>query len=204
MTVIRSFRPGDELAIAQICLQTADAGQDATGILSDDDLWAAVFALPYVAAYPDFAFVAENAAGEPAAYVVAAPDTAAFDEWFRTQWWPRFQDRWPLPARADRSREAAIIRDAWRRGSEAEASGADQIAAAYPAHLHIDILPELQGEGLGRRLMETVFTRLEAASVRGVQLGVDPRNVGAQAFYTRLGFAPLPAAPGAFVFGMTI
>jgi ribosomal protein S18 acetylase RimI-like enzyme len=204
MTAIRPFRTGDEPAIARICLQTADAGQDATGILPDDDLWAAVFALPYTERHPDFAFVADDDTGTPGAYILAAPDTAAFDAWFRDEWWPRFGDRWPLPARADRSREAAIIRSAWRRGIETSAPGAEQLDAAYPAHLHIDLLPHLQGQGLGRRLIETMLTRLREASVPGVQLGVDPRNSGAQAFYARLGFAPLPAPPGVFDYGMSL
>jgi hypothetical protein len=101
MTAIRSFRPGDELAIAEVCLRTADAGADAAGILSDDDLWAAVYALPNVALHPDFAFVAEDDSAVVRGYVVAAPDTAGFDAWFRDRWWPRFHERWPLPARAD-------------------------------------------------------------------------------------------------------
>ena len=32
------FRPGDEPALADICLKTADAGADATGIFADDAL----------------------------------------------------------------------------------------------------------------------------------------------------------------------
>ena len=204
MTVIRPFHPGDEAAIARICLLTADAGKDATGLLTDDDLWAAVFALPYAARHPDFAFVAEDEHGAPAAYVLAAPDTRVFDAWFRDEWWPRFRDRWPLPARADRSREANIVRSAWRRGNEAPEPAAAALDAAYPAHLHIDLLPPLQGHGLGRRLIETEIARLREASVPGVQLGVDPRNTGAQAFYARLGFAPLPAPPGVFEYGMSL
>ena len=204
MTAIRSFRPGDELAIAEVCLRTADAGADAAGILSDDDLWAAVFALPYVALHPDFAFVAEDDSAVVRGYVVAAPDTAGFDAWFRDRWWPRFHERWPLPARADRTREAGILRDAWRRGTEPVTTEEAQVTAAYPAHLHIDLLPELQGRGIGRRLIDTVLDRLREASVPGVQLGVDPRNTSAQAFYTRLGFAPLTAPPGAFSYGRTL
>jgi ribosomal protein S18 acetylase RimI-like enzyme len=204
MTGIRPFRPGDEEAIARICLLTADAGQDATGILPEDDLWAAVYALPYVARHPEFAFVAEDDTGTPAAYILAAPDTAAFDSWFRDEWWPRFHERWPLPARDDRSREAAIARSAWRRGTEAAAPELAQLYAAYPAHLHIDLLPLLQGQGLGRRLVETMVARLREAFVPGVQLGVDPRNTGAQAFYVRLGFERLPAPPGVFDYGLSL
>ncbi len=54
---IRPFRAGDEPALADICLKTADAGADATGLLDDDAVWAQIFVLPYVARHPDLAFV---------------------------------------------------------------------------------------------------------------------------------------------------
>jgi len=207
MAAIRQFRAGDEVAIGRICLQTADAGGDATGILDDDELWAAVYALPYVVRHPEYAFVAEDAVGQAAGYVLATPDTAAFDAWFRDEWWPRFHRRWPRPAPADGSRAAGILRGAWDRGGrpgDAGEPGDARLAAAYPAHLHIDLLPSLQGRGLGRRLIETELTRLREASVAGVHLGVDPRNAGAQAFYGRLGFTRVPAPSGVIVYGLTL
>ena len=48
MTRIRPFQPGDEPALADICLKTADDGADATGVLEDDSVWAEIFVLPYV------------------------------------------------------------------------------------------------------------------------------------------------------------
>ena len=39
MPHLRPFRPGDEPALAEICLRTADTGADGAGILTDDDLW---------------------------------------------------------------------------------------------------------------------------------------------------------------------
>ncbi|MES1169890.1 MAG: GNAT family N-acetyltransferase, partial [Leifsonia sp.] len=63
--------------------------------------------------------------------------------------------------------------------------------ADYPAHLHIDLLPEAQGQGLGRRLIETLLDELAAAGATGVHLDMDPANTGAGAFYARLGFTRL-------------
>ena len=39
MSRIRPYLPTDRAALYEICVQTADAGGDATGILSDDSLW---------------------------------------------------------------------------------------------------------------------------------------------------------------------
>jgi GNAT superfamily N-acetyltransferase len=69
----------------------------------------------------------------------------------------------------------------------------------FPAHLHIDLLPELQGQGVGRRLIRALLGELAERGVPGVHLGVSPRNTGARAFYSRLGFRPLPSDDGAGV-----
>ena len=44
---------------------------------------------------------------------------------------------------------------------------AEPYAAEYPAHLHIDLLPELQGQGWGRRLIDTLVAALRERGVRG-------------------------------------
>lgn len=192
MPHLRPFRSGDEPALAEICLRTADAGSDGTGILDDDDIWAEVFVLPYVARHPDLAFVVETDDGRVAGYVVGTDDTDGFEEWFRTDWWPRVGARWPQPAtdlpESARSRQDAVLGYAYSRRADAES-----FAVRYPAHLHIDLLPELQGQGLGRELIETLIAALQARGVTGLHLAADVRNTGAIAFYPRLGFTRIPS-----------
>ncbi|MDQ7879685.1 GNAT family N-acetyltransferase [Microbacterium sp. QXD-8] len=198
MTRIRPFRPGDEPALVDICLRTADAGADATGILDDDDLWAEIFVLPYAAHHPEFAFVVETDDGRVVGYIVGAPDSAAFEEWFATEWWPRHAERWPRPQgepTATDSRQDGILRYAYAR-----AGGAQPFGDEYPAHLHIDLLPETQGQGLGRRLIETLEAALREAGVPGLHLVASADNTGAIAFYPRVGFEPLPSPEGTQVF----
>lgn len=60
--------------------------------------------------------------------------------------------------------------------------------AAYPAHLHIDLLPERQGRGHGRELMRTFLGALRDRGVPAVHLVMATANVPARAFYDRLGF----------------
>lgn len=198
MPRIRPFRPGDEPALADVCLRTADLGGDATGVLDDDDLWAEIFALPYAARHPDLAFVVEADDGHVAGYVVCAPDTYDFARWFREEWWPQHTDRWPLPAEAH-TRQDAVLTRAYGRGP-----GAEEYGAEYPAHLHIDLLPELQGQGWGRRLIETLTAALRERGVPALHLVASEANAGAVAFYPRVGFEPLPSAEGARAFGMRL
>ncbi len=65
----------------------------------------------------------------------------------------------------------------------------------YPAHGHIDLLPEARGRGIGRRAMRFLEEALAGRGAPGMHLPVDPRNRGALAFYDALGFRRLDA-PG--------
>jgi ribosomal protein S18 acetylase RimI-like enzyme len=59
---------------------------------------------------------------------------------------------------------------------------------AYPAHLHIDLLPEARGAGAGRRLVELWLERLRALDVPGCHLETFAENTGALAFFRSVGF----------------
>ncbi|KGQ20888.1 GNAT family N-acetyltransferase [Thermus filiformis] len=59
---------------------------------------------------------------------------------------------------------------------------------AYPAHLHIAVDPEAQGQGLGRRLMEAFLDCLRTRGVKGVQLSTTRKNAAARRLYRSLGF----------------
>ena len=74
----------------------------------------------------------------------------------------------------------------------------------YPAHLHIDLLPAVQGGGHGRALMTEFLAALAAAGVPGVHLEVGGHNTGAIAFYERLGFHHIaPTSYGSRLMGRT-
>lgn len=196
MSRIRPYRREDQAAIFDICVKTADAGKDATGLFSDDDLWGLVFAVPYVQRHPDLAWVVETDDERVVGYIVATDDTDGFEQWFRDEWWPRFAARFPRPLLAD-TREERIIEYAYGR-----APGREPNADRYPAHLHIDLLPETQGQGLGRKLIDTLFAELDRRGVPGLHLAMDPANVGAARFYERLGMQRLKAPGDGLSFGV--
>ena len=178
---IRPATPDDEQQIARICLLTGADGGDAAGHFGDDTALADVFAVPYLHGPSCFVWVVDIG-GEARGYVVAAADTEAFQEWFSGEWWPERGtlhtaktdgDAWLLPAAADPTR---CLSDA---------------VAEFPAHLHIDLLPELQGAGWGRRLIDTLLAQLAEQGVEGVHLVAPRTNAAAQAFYPKVGFAPV-------------
>nr|WP_259608197.1 MULTISPECIES: GNAT family N-acetyltransferase [Microbacterium] len=194
---MRPYRPEDCDALYEVCVRTADAGGDATGMFTDDRLWGDVFAVPYAERHPDLAWVVEAEDGRVIGYIVATDDTDAFEQWFRDEWWPTHAERYPLSGQAEPTRQDGIIRYAAGR-----APGREPNTAEYPAHLHIDLLPETQGQGLGRALMDTLFTELRRRGVPGLHLGLSPENTGARAFYERLGMVPLASPPGTLSYGI--
>jgi ribosomal protein S18 acetylase RimI-like enzyme len=189
--VIRPATPADAAAIDDICVRTGAAGGDARGRFSSDDLLPDVWARPYLALEPDLCFVVDLGRGAQG-YLVATADTASFVEAYRERWLPGFAERW------SGDREPA--------DAEHVAAGLDPdrmlIAelAGYPAHLHIDLVPEAQRQGWGRALIDHLVAELGRRGVPGVHVGVDPANVEALAFYHRLGFRPLPSG----VLGLSI
>jgi len=189
--VIRPFQPSDASAIDDICVRTGAAGQDARGHYSSDDLLPDVWARPYLALEPELAFVLDDGDG-PIGYLLATADTRRFVEQYRERWLPGFAARW---GDSDDPRD----RDPIRAGLEPERMLVPEVDR-YPAHLHIDLLPEAQGRGSGRALIDHLVAELRRRGVSGVHLGVDPANAVAVAFYGRLGFDPLPSG----VLGLSI
>ena len=194
MLELRPYRPADRDAVYEICVRTADAGADATGQYSSDDLMPDVYAGPYLEYAPELATLVVDGSGASErvlGYIIAAADTHDFVRWYEEHWRPRFAARYApngAPAPAVSATERSVI----TAGLHPVEPPADELAA-FPAHLHINLLPETQGRGLGRTLIATLLAQLRALDVPGVHLGYEPRNSGAAAFYARLGFRPLPS-----------
>jgi len=60
--------------------------------------------------------------------------------------------------------------------------------ARFPAQLHINLLPQSRGSGLGQQLMETYLDCLRARRIPGVQLSTTTENRAAIKLYERNGF----------------
>ena len=170
-------------AMYDICVRTADAGGDARPLHSDPDLPGHVWAGAYVALEPEHAFVLVGDDDVPIGYVIGALDSRAFEARCERAWWPSLRERYPLGSgETDRDRlEIGFI--------HAPPTASDEIVDDYPSHLHIDLLPDAQGQGAGRRLIETLAASLAADGSHGLHLGVAVRNEDARAFYERVGFS---------------
>jgi len=199
---IRPYRPADLDALYQICLLTGDGGQDATSCYHDPRLLGHIVAAPYALFEPSLAFVAEDASGV-AGYAVGALDSQDFEKRLERDWWPGLRTRYPEPPPGLPShqwtpdqRVAHVIHHPFRTP--------DELAARYPSHLHINLLPRLQARGCGRWLMQTLTAALRDQGSRGVHLHVSPGNQRAASFYRHLGFTQLPGTDDSHLFGMDL
>lgn len=78
------------------------------------------------------------------------------------------------------------------------------IARKYPAHLHIDIKPEGQRQGLGTKLMDALVAKLKEQGINGVHLGVGASNEKGVNFYKKYGFKVYKQAFGSILFALDI
>lgn len=182
---VRPYRPTDLPALYDICLRTADAGEDASGDYAREDreLVGSIFAAPYAVLEPELTFVVDDGHGQAVGYVLGTGDTARFAKRFRDEWLPTVAARWPAPEGepvGPREVMAGLLHTPERMIVPE--------VAAYPAHLHIDVLPDFQRGGHGRALMEAFLAALAGQGVSSVHLGMLSTNTRARAFYDRLGF----------------
>ena len=188
---VRGYRPPDLDDVYRVCLQTASNGGDGTALFRDPRLPGDTYAVPYAIFEPPLALVAEGAAGV-SGYLVAALDTAEFRTRLDRDWWPAMRARHPEPppevARGLSLQERRALANIHQPRHVAE-----DLLARYPSHLHINLLPPLQGAGVGRRLITALLARLKDAGSPGLHLTSGLENERAAGFYRHLGFTELPA-----------
>lgn len=217
---IRDYRPSDLPYLYDICLRTGDSGKDASGLLPDSFVIGQYYAAPYALRDGRCVLILEGERDEaglarPLGYILGTDDTASYNAWLVSEWLPGCAALYgPRPSAAP----AAEVPDAGGSGrgetQAAEPSLYERLAKLftakpetpaycdrYPGHIHIDILPEGQGAGWGRRLMDAFCDRLRSLGCRGFHLGVGARNQAGVAFYRRYGMEELEAPAWGFVFG---
>jgi ribosomal protein S18 acetylase RimI-like enzyme len=195
IAIIRPYRPEDRDALSEICLLTGDAGGDARGVYRDQQLLPDLFALPYAVLEPDLTFVLDDG-GRAVGYVLGTSDTERYVRDFREKWLPAVAARHPLPGGEPGTPDAVMTHFLHNPELMIHPHLAD-----YPAHLHIDLLPEYQGHGYGRALLTKLFAALAEAGAERVHLVMVTANTGARAFYDRMGFHEIKAPePGPLTF----
>lgn len=193
---IRPFRVEDLPALYDICLRTGAAGGDASELVEHAELFGALYAAPYGVLEPEHAFVLDDGV-HPIGYVLGALDTAAFEARCEVEWWPPLRRRFPLT-------DGRTLDDLLMHLIHHRAPLDHGLLRDYPSHLHIDLLPEAQGAGWGRRMLDALYAALTTDGSTGVHWGVSTSNERALAFYRRLDATELHDDGAIVTFGQSL
>lgn len=193
---IRRAALGDLDRLYEICVRTADAGGDATALHHDPMLPGHVWAAPYLLHEPRHAFVVVDDDDVAGGYVIGARDSRRFEGTLEEHWWPGLRDRYPLRSDGRTEADQAAVQLIHQ-----PSTAVDDIVRTHPSHLHIDLLPDFQGRGFGKALIDTLLGSLADAGSPGVHLGVSDRNERAIGFYRAVGFTELGRSRHGIAFG---
>lgn len=166
--VIRKYEPKDKEKVIYICLN------DMYGKYQQDliDYVEWMFCRYYIEVEPQNCFVAVDENDEPVGYIYGAID---YDNYQR--------DFEPYIKKIASINNRQYLADAMTEMYDHAIFRMD-----YPAHLHIDILPDFQSKGIGSKLIEAFCNNIKAQGSNGVMLIVGSDNTGARRFYERNGF----------------
>jgi ribosomal protein S18 acetylase RimI-like enzyme len=209
VTTIHPANLHDLPGLYRVCLQTGDSGKDATQLYRNPDLLGHVYVGPYAVGQPHLAFALMDADGV-VGYVLGAEDTRAFEQWEEAHWWPALREQYPQSSAGAAARGGAaaggprgespddlLIREIHRPTIRSA-----DVVRAYPAHMHIDLLERVRGQGMGRAMVERLLAALGEGGSTGVHLGVSPENRNAIEFYRHLGFVELDSTRDAIFMGL--
>jgi len=192
---IRPVHPCDLSSLYRICLLTGNSGGDATDLFEDPELIGHFYAAPYAFIEPELCFIL-TFSGSPLGYIIGTQNSHNFYRDCEQKWFPLLRERYPLPETDNGSLDHRIIK-LIHEGHKPKDDLQD-----YPAHLHIDLLPEAQGKGLGRKLIEVFNNKLKELEVPAVHLEVGKKNPGAIKFYEKVGFKRIKEYEYSIAFGL--
>ncbi len=191
MVTFRAAEKDDLDRFYTISLATGDFGADASHLYDDPRMMGHIYSAPYLKFSPDLCFVAVDDLGV-AGYIVGALDTRAFARLLEDRWWPALRAAYDEPNQdlsggwsADQRRSFMI--------HHPEPTPAE-VASAHPAHLHMNLLPRIQRQGMGPRLLNLWLDKARELGAPAVHLGADPENAGAVRFWKKQGFKTLDGA----------
>jgi len=201
---IREYREPDLPYLYEICLKTGDNGKDATDLYHDPYVLGQFYAAPYAFFEPDCVLILEGAyrgLTRPVGYILGTSDTAAYTEWFNRRWRPAAAAIYGLEKSENAEYGAKSPAESAVRELISQPLECPMWAADYPGHIHIDLLPEAQGGGWGRKLMDAISARFTSKGCRGFHLGVSAANQEGIAFYRRYGMREISQENWGIVFG---
>lgn len=186
---IRKCSLEDLPALVDICYRTGFMGEDLTGTGSFNDrtLFSYLFCLYYPLYEPDNCFIAfDYSENKVIGYIMGSADTLKQEKSFVQKMVPRIALRMCTHTLF---RHPESFRAVLSFMKNLELKDVEKIVyREYPAHLHINILPEYQKRGAGSMLLNTFENHMIDKRVSGIHIWTSNKNVKAMPFYSKYGY----------------
>lgn len=180
MLTLREARMEDLQTLGEIAFATGYFGSSAQAFFPDKALFTDLWVRPYLTGAGCCNFVAQQDE-KLLGYIIGTCDMEQYQRWIVERvpsfLWNALRGKYPQlwPSLGYLSRMARFP------SSLAPFN-------LFPAQLHINLLSESRGLGLGSKLLEIYIGCLRAKGVRGVQLSTTRENQAAIALYQKFGF----------------
>lgn len=191
MIKLRAAEQDDLDRFYAISLATGHLGADASHLYDAPKMMGHIYAAPYLKFVPDLCFVAVDDLGV-AGYVVGAGDTRSFERLLEDHWWPALRAVYAEPNQDLSADWSADQRRSFMFHHPEQAPL--ELAKSHPAHLHMNLLPRIQGQGVGPKLLKLWFGKARELGTTAVRVGANTQNQGAIRFWKNQGFKTLDGA----------
>jgi len=197
---IRPYRPADEAAVENIVYRTGFKGEGLEGrdYFNDKRLFFLIFIAYYARFEPENFFVAlDESARSVVGFICGTTNTnrqekqLAFTMFWRILLRAVLVTSWQSPKTIKTLLGLARVLSDMR----AQPQNPIDINGDYPAHLHINVLPEYQHMGIGTQLIQNYEDHLRCLGIKGVHLETSSRNHKAIPFYLKHGYEIIKEAP---------
>lgn len=121
-------------------------------------------------------FVAVDDDDNAIAYIICTENYDAYRKIFLEEYVPRLDE------------ELVVWNFNAKQGAIGSTVLQEKYKEEYPAHLHIDVLPEYHRKGIGHMLVNTLKEHLHNKGICGVMLTVGSKNMVGRGFYDKYGF----------------
>ncbi|KZK79936.1 Acetyltransferase (GNAT) family protein [Pseudovibrio sp. Ad13] len=190
MNKIRRAGHDDLEALYRISVQTGHLGNDASHLYDDYRMMGHIYSAPYLKYSPQLSYVIERD-NQVVGYCVGTINTVKFEATLETQWWPSLRRKYPKPEEGARSTWTADERR--YQMIHFPEKTPEQISIRFPSHLHMNLLPVAQGQGIGTLLLNKWMQCAKRYQVAAIHVGANAKNARAIRFWQKHGFSELDA-----------
>lgn len=185
---IRPYQNYDADQVINICYKTGYNGKDLTytNKFNDSKLFGFLFCMYYLLYEPENCFVAVDSNNKIAGYIIGTDNSSRQRKLFILKMSLPiilrlfFYTIWKYPESF-----LTILSLGKSIFIKLEPSN---LFKDYPSHFHINILPEYQGVGVGKKLLSTFENHMKDKNVNGIHLMTSNENLGAIQFYYKSGY----------------